>query len=121
MNVSPSPQPSGIHTPCHARQGPPVPCIQCIASRQSTFSIHAPCPWLEWYGFHDGLEPAEGFPEVAGVASATKIFGTNPKNPFLTRFAAATEGQGFKPRPSFVLENLVRRNPDLASLLPYCE
>jgi len=74
------PTPTKRHMPCHAKQWPPVPCIQCIASIQSTFPIHAPCPWLKWYGVHDGLEPAEGSPEVVGVASATEIYGTNPKS-----------------------------------------
>src|SRR5487761_275 len=60
--------------------GPPVPCIQCIAWIQSTFSIYVPCTWLKWDGLHDRLEPAEGLPGVAGAASAIEIFGTNPKN-----------------------------------------
>ena len=43
-------------------------------------ATHAPRPWLKWYGLHDGLGLAEGFPEVGGAARATEIFGTNPKS-----------------------------------------
>ena len=40
----------------------------------------ASCSWPKWYGFHDGLGLAEGFPEVARAVKASEIFGTNPKS-----------------------------------------
>ena len=58
----------------------PFPVYNVSLVYKALFSIHAPRPRLKWYGFHDGLEPAEGFPDVVEAANAREIFGTNPKS-----------------------------------------
>ena len=43
-------------------------------------AARARCHWPKKYGLHNGLEPPEGLPGVAGAAKVTEIFGTNPKS-----------------------------------------